>query len=217
MIWRMEVVNKMSLPLIDLATEIAAWAAAKYGRQVRSATVSALTKVQNQMNAAIEYVTNLGTDTEIIQQSAIQAAAQAAAAAENANQALENVEEVRQDLADRVASGEFDGAPGEQGPPGPQGESGVGQIDPLQPLLQLAAAGLVVGDVDLYPAHAPHPLQQHVNHPSLSLYVQMNLSCLSSYHFLFRLSQKFCALAKFPANFLQASLPVGAGFSAASS
>lgn len=125
MIWRMEVVNKMSLPLIDLATEIAAWAAAKYGRQVRSATVSALTKVQNQMNAAIEYVTNLGTDTETIQQSAIRAAAQAAAAAENANQALENVEEVRQDLADRVASGEFDGAPGEQGPPGPQGESGV--------------------------------------------------------------------------------------------
>lgn len=125
MIWRMEVVNKMSLPLIDLATEIAAWAAAKYGRQVRSATVSALTKVQNQMNAAIEYVTNLGTDTEIIQQSAIQAAAQAAAAAENANQALENVESVRQDLAERVASGEFDGAPGEQGSPGPQGESGV--------------------------------------------------------------------------------------------
>ena len=115
----------MSLPLIDLATEIAAWAAAKYGRQVRSATVSALTKVQNQMNAAIEYVTNLGTDTEIIQQSAIQAAAQAAAAAENANQALENVESVRQDLAERVASGEFDGAPGEQGSPGPQGESGV--------------------------------------------------------------------------------------------
>lgn len=115
----------MSLPLIDLATEIAAWAAAKYGRQVRSATISALTKVQDQMNAAIEYVTNLGTDTETIQQSAIQAAAKAAAAAENANQVLENVEEVRQDLADRVASGEFDGAPGAQGPQGPQGESGV--------------------------------------------------------------------------------------------
>ena len=115
----------MSLPLIDLATEIAQWAAAKYGRQVRSATISALTKVQDQMNTAIEYITNLGTDTETIQQSAIQAAAQAAAAAENANQALENVEEVRQDLADRVESGEFDGAPGEQGPPGPQGESGV--------------------------------------------------------------------------------------------
>lgn len=115
----------MSLPLIDLATEIAAWAAAKYGRQVRSATISALTKVQDQMNTAIGYIANLGADTETIQQSAIQAAGQAAAAAENANQALENVEEVRQDLADRVAAGEFDGAPGEQGPPGPQGESGV--------------------------------------------------------------------------------------------
>ena len=125
MIWRMEGVNKMSLPLIDLATEIAEWAAAKYGRQVRLATISALTKVQDQMNTAIGYITNLGADTEAIQQSAIQAAGQATAAAENANQALENVEEVRQDLADRVASGEFDGAPGEQGPPGPQGESGV--------------------------------------------------------------------------------------------
>ena len=115
----------MSLPLIDLAAEIAEWAAAKYGRQVRSATISALTKVQDQMNTAIGYIANLGADTEAIQQSALQAAGQAAAAAENANQALENVEEVRQDLADRVASGEFDGAPGEQGPPGPQGESGV--------------------------------------------------------------------------------------------
>ena len=115
----------MSLPLIDLAAEIAGWAAAKYGRQVRSATISALTKVQDQMNTAIGYIANLGADTEAIQQSALQAAGQAAAAAENANQALENVEEVRQDLADRVASGEFDGAPGEQGPPGPQGESGV--------------------------------------------------------------------------------------------
>lgn len=115
----------MSLPLIDLAAEIAAWASAKYGRQVRSATISALTKVQDQMNTAIGYITNLGADTEAIQQSALQAAGQAAAAAENANQALENVEEVRQDLADRVASGEFDGAPGEQGPPGLQGESGV--------------------------------------------------------------------------------------------
>ncbi|OUQ12100.1 hypothetical protein B5E84_19430, partial [Lachnoclostridium sp. An14] len=100
----------MSLPLIDLAAEIAAWASAKYGRQVRSATISALTKVQDQMNTAIGYIANLGADTEAIQQSALQAAGQAAAAAENANQALENVEEVRQDLADRVASGEFDGA-----------------------------------------------------------------------------------------------------------
>ena len=115
----------MGLPLIDLGAEVAEWAAAKYGRQVRSATISALTKVQDQMNTAIGYIANLGADTEAIQQSALQAAGQAAAAAENANQALENVEEVRQDLADRVASGEFDGAPGEQGPPGPQGESGV--------------------------------------------------------------------------------------------
>ena len=73
----------------------------------------------------MDFVNQKGNEIEDIKQDAIQAAGQATAAAENANQALENVEEVRQDLADRVAAGEFDGAPGAQGPQGPQGESGV--------------------------------------------------------------------------------------------
>ena len=73
----------------------------------------------------MDFINQKGNEIEDIRQDAIQAAGQAAAAAENANQALENVEEVRQDLADRVAAGEFDGAPGAQGPQGPQGESGV--------------------------------------------------------------------------------------------
>ena len=110
---------------INLEPEIQQWEDAYCGEDVRQANIDAFKKIQTSVNEAITGVTQVANSADQVQQSAIQAAAQAAAAAENANQALENVEEVRQDLADRVASGEFDGAPGEQGPPGPQGESGV--------------------------------------------------------------------------------------------
>ena len=110
---------------INLEPEIQQWEDAYCGEDVRQANIDAFEKIQASVNEAIAGVTQVANSADQVQQSAIQAAAQAAAAAENANQALENVEEVRQDLADRVASGEFDGAPGEQGPPGPQGESGL--------------------------------------------------------------------------------------------
>lgn len=110
---------------INLEPEIQQWEDAYCGEDVRQANIDAFEKIQASVNEAIAGVTQVANNADQVQQSAIQAAAQAAAAAENANQALENVEEVRQDLADRVAAGEFDGAPGEQGPPGPQGESGV--------------------------------------------------------------------------------------------
>lgn len=110
---------------INLEPEIQQWEDAYCGEDVRQANIDAFEKIQASVNEAIAGVTQVANSADQVQQSAIQAAAQAAAAAENANQALENVEEVRQDLADRVASGEFNGAPGEQGPPGPQGESGV--------------------------------------------------------------------------------------------
>ncbi|OUQ12405.1 hypothetical protein B5E84_18945 [Lachnoclostridium sp. An14] len=110
---------------INLEPEIQQWEDAYCGEDVRQANIDAFEKIQASVNEAIAGVTQVANSADQVQQSAIQAAGQAAAAAENANQALENVEEVRQDLADRVASGEFDGAPGEQGPPGPQGESGV--------------------------------------------------------------------------------------------
>lgn len=110
---------------INLEPEIQQWEDAYCGEDVRQANIDAFEKIQASVNEAIAGVTQVANSADQVQQSSIQAAAQAAAAAKNANQALENVEEVRQDLADRVASGEFNGAPGEQGPPGPQGESGV--------------------------------------------------------------------------------------------
>lgn len=54
----------MSLPLIDLAKEIVDWTSARYGKQVRAATVSALTKIQHQMNAAIEFIDGKGTEID---------------------------------------------------------------------------------------------------------------------------------------------------------
>lgn len=115
----------ITVDYINLEPEIQQWEDAYCGEDVRQANIDAFEKIQASVNEAIAGVTQVANSADQVQQSAIQAAAQAAAAAENANQALENVEEVRQDLADRVASGEFNGAPGEQGPPGPQGESGV--------------------------------------------------------------------------------------------
>lgn len=110
---------------INLEPEIQQWEDAYCGEDVRQANIDAFEKIQASVNEAIAGVTQVANNADQVQKSAIKAAGQAAAAAENANQALENVEEVRQDLADRVAAGEFDGAPGEQGPPGPQGDSGV--------------------------------------------------------------------------------------------
>ena len=110
---------------INLEPEIQQWEDAYCGEDVRQANIDAFEKIQASVNEAIAGVTQVANNADQVQKPAIKAAGQAAAAAENANQALENVEEVRQDLADRVAAGEFDGAPGEQGPPGPQGESGV--------------------------------------------------------------------------------------------
>ena len=54
----------MALPLIDLAKEITDWASARYGKQVRAATISALTKIQSQMNAAIEFIDGKGTEID---------------------------------------------------------------------------------------------------------------------------------------------------------
>ena len=115
----------ITVDYINLEPEIQQWEDAYCGEDVRQANIDAFEKIQASVNGAIAGVTQVANSADQVQQSAIQAAAQAAAAAENANKALENVEEVRQDLADRVASGEFNGAPGGQGPPGPQGESGI--------------------------------------------------------------------------------------------
>lgn len=45
---------------IDISEDIQEWKDARYGRQVRAANVSALTKLQDQANAAVDYVVGKG-------------------------------------------------------------------------------------------------------------------------------------------------------------
>lgn len=45
---------------IDINKEIQDWGNARYGRQVRQANISALTKIQNQMNEAVDYLVEKG-------------------------------------------------------------------------------------------------------------------------------------------------------------
>lgn len=45
---------------IDISEDIQDWTTARYGRQVRAANVSALTKLQDQANAAVDYVIEKG-------------------------------------------------------------------------------------------------------------------------------------------------------------
>ena len=45
---------------VNINQDIQDWATARYGRQVRAANVSALTKLQDQANAAVDYVVEKG-------------------------------------------------------------------------------------------------------------------------------------------------------------
>ena len=45
---------------IDINQQIQDWKNARYGRQVRSANVEALTELQNQMNGAVDYLVEKG-------------------------------------------------------------------------------------------------------------------------------------------------------------
>ena len=103
----------MALPLIDLAKEIKDWASAVYGRQVRAATVNALTKIQAQMNAAIKYIDGKGTEIDDTiqevnnvkaeaEQAVTDAQGHASAAAGSASSAAESAS----DAADSVSEAE---------------------------------------------------------------------------------------------------------------
>lgn len=49
---------------IDINQELQDWKSARYGRQVRAANVSALTKLQDQTNASVDYVVEKGEDVD---------------------------------------------------------------------------------------------------------------------------------------------------------
>ena len=47
---------------VDISQEIQDWKSSRYGRQVRGANVTALTKLQEQTNAAVDYIVQKGDD-----------------------------------------------------------------------------------------------------------------------------------------------------------
>ena len=103
----------MSLPLIDLAKEIADWTSARYGKQVRAATVSALTKIQQQMNTAIEFIDGKGTEIEAtiqevnaVKDEAEQAVTDAQGYASDAAESASAAAGSEADAADRVLEAE---------------------------------------------------------------------------------------------------------------
>lgn len=49
---------------VDISQNLQDWKTARYGRQVRAANVEALTKLQDQANAAVDYIVEKGEDVD---------------------------------------------------------------------------------------------------------------------------------------------------------
>lgn len=103
---------------VDINEEIRGWESADFGRDVRKYNVSALTKLQDQANAAVDYIVEKGDSVD-------QSVAKANAAATNADNVRESTEALRQDLQSKLESDYWRGEKGEKGDKGEQGASGV--------------------------------------------------------------------------------------------
>lgn len=115
----------MAIEHIDLTDEIRDWEKAIYGREVRSANVKAFEKIQTSVNGAIDTVEDAANQSNNAVKESTLAVSNANAALKGANEALTQSEEIRQDIVNRVVSGEFKGDKGDKGDKGAQGESGV--------------------------------------------------------------------------------------------
>lgn len=115
----------MAIEYIDLGKEIHDWEKAIYGREVRSANVEAFQKIQASVNGAIAEVEDAANQSNKAAKESALAVSNANAALKGANEALVQSEEIRQDIVNRVVSGEFKGDKGDKGDKGAQGDSGV--------------------------------------------------------------------------------------------
>ena len=82
----------MAIPRVDISQEIADWQAAVYGEEVRSANVSALTKLQTQMNAACDGIETAQTDVATAVNTANAASATANQASSDAQDAIDDAQ-----------------------------------------------------------------------------------------------------------------------------
>lgn len=97
----------MAIKRVDISSEIQDWKSAVYGEEVRSANVSALTKLQTQINDAcdgIELVEGNATDTLAKAQSASDTANQASKDANTAIDTANNAVTQAQGYANAAAS-----------------------------------------------------------------------------------------------------------------
>ena len=82
----------MAIPRVDISQEIADWQAAVYGEEVRSANVSALTKLQTQMNNACDGIETAQTDVATAVNTANAASATANQASSDAQDAIDDAQ-----------------------------------------------------------------------------------------------------------------------------
>lgn len=118
--------------MADISQEIQKFRDAEKGEDVRGSMISLAIKVNNEVEnntsgvaAAISNTNAAAANANTQAGKANTATGAANTAAVNANGAAANAEATRQDILNRLASGEFKGDKGDTGEQGPQGESGV--------------------------------------------------------------------------------------------
>lgn len=75
----------ITLTHVDINREIKDWQKAIYGREVRAANVSALTKLQDQANGAMDYITEKGVEIDTVRADVEQVRQNAQASVDHAN------------------------------------------------------------------------------------------------------------------------------------
>ena len=111
--------------MADISQEINNFQSAIYGEEVRGSMISLAEKLNQEVENNTQNTTVMIGRAQAALDNANESVDKATVATKNANQAVQIAENTRQDMLNRVASGEFNGEKGEQGKQGPQGESGV--------------------------------------------------------------------------------------------
>jgi hypothetical protein len=111
--------------MADISQEIQKFRDAEKGEEVRGSMISLCEKVNDEVEENTVVATQAASTANTAAGLANTAAGTANIAAANANDAAENAADTRQDILNRLAAGEFNGAKGDTGDTGPQGQSGV--------------------------------------------------------------------------------------------
>ena len=111
--------------MANITPEINDFKNAIYGEEVRGSMISLAEKLNQEVENNTQNTTVMIGRAQAALDNANESVDKATVATKNANQAVQIAENTRQDMLNRVASGEFNGEKGEQGEQGPQGESGV--------------------------------------------------------------------------------------------